>query len=240
MYHFAEDAVKAGIKNTERKYIVTGLSYNFRKQLEFDIEKEVSLINIITWNDYPEGHHLAPEVNHNDGFAVLLKYYKSKWNNEPLPDAGKDVLVAFYKKYSHTLTPSPFNIPVTEIEKAGSPVNWEDSIEVVSILKEKGQLLVNEMKKDVPAGFQTTRFPARAGAVIISLKRNDSLAETFSCPEWITDKPYRTDRLTYSYSNQSAAFYKSVFGNYPVISSIEYNKESADNKVSFYGKPVSP
>jgi hypothetical protein len=240
MYHFAEDAAKAGINNTERKYIVTGLSYNFRKQLEFGIEKDVPLMNIITWNDYPEGHHLAPEVNHNDGFTVLLKYYKSKWKKEVSPYADKDVIIAFYKKYDHSLSPSPYNIPVVEIEKRGVSINVEDSIDVITILKEKSQLSVNENTKEVAAGLQSTKFVAKPGVVTISVKRNNVLTEALTCPEWITDKPYRTDRLTYSFSNQYNSFYQTVFGNYPVINSVEYNKESTDNKVSFYGPVTTP
>ncbi|WP_315817887.1 hypothetical protein [Paraflavitalea speifideaquila] len=79
MFHYASEAVSAGIGKVERKYIATGLSWNFRKMLEFGIAEDVSIMNIITWNDYPEGHHLAPEINHNDGFSLLLKYYKSVW-----------------------------------------------------------------------------------------------------------------------------------------------------------------
>ena len=238
MYHFAGDAVKAGIGNTERKYIVTGLSYNFRKQLEFGIGKDVQLMNIITWNDYPEGHHLAPEINHNDGFSVLLRYYKSVWKNVSSPYAGKDVVVAYYKKYNHGITPSPFNIPVIEIEKGGVPAGWEDSIEVVTLVTAESQLLVNGNEKKVTTGFQSTKFPARPGAVVIVIKRNNAVVGELRCPEWITDKPYRTDRLTYSYSNQTDSFYQSLFGDRPVMSSEEYNPGSAGNKVSLYGKTL--
>src|SRR5260221_3115057 len=149
MYHNATDAVQAGIKNTERKYIITGLSYNFRKLFEFAIAKDVSLINVITWNDYPEGHHLAPEANHNDGFSILLNQYKSAWKKEASPYKDKDVIAAFYKKYRHDIQPSPFNYTVTEIEKAGVPVACEDSIEIITIIKEKGQLVYNNQTKIV-------------------------------------------------------------------------------------------
>jgi hypothetical protein len=102
MFHYADEAAKAGIRKTERKYIVTGLSYNFRKQLEFSVEQDVPLINIITWNDYPEGHHLAPEINHNDGFSILLNHYKDQWKKDPEVNGDKDVLVAFYKNINMT------------------------------------------------------------------------------------------------------------------------------------------
>lgn len=235
MFHFADEAVRAGIANTERKYIVTGLSYNFRKQLEFSIGKDVSIINIITWNDYPEGHHLAPEVNHNDGFSVLLNHYKSTWKQTPSPYAGKDVLIAFYKKYNHAVIPSPFAIPVTEIENRGVPITVEDSIEVVSIAREKSRIVVNNETREVEAGLRSTRFPAKTGAVNIVLERNNTVLETLNCPEWVTDKPYRTDRLTYSISNQCKTFYQTLFGNFPAAVSNEYNQDVPGNKIYLSG-----
>lgn len=240
MYHFVADAVKAGIKNTERKYIATGLSYNFRKQLEFGFGNDVPIMNIITWNDYPEGHHLAPEVNHNDGFSILLKYYKSRWKKEPSPYAGKDVLIAFYKKYNHSLSPYPFHIPVVEIEKSGMPISSEDSVEVVSILDKQAVLSFNKLYKEAGAGLQSTRFPATPGPVNIFLKRDNAMQATLECPEWITGEPYRTDRLTYTFSNESDSFFRSVSGGRIVLHSTEYDKTSPANKISYYGRPATP
>lgn len=236
MYHYAADAVKAGIGNTERKYIVTGLSYNFRKQLEFSIEKDVSLINIITWNDYPEGHHLAPEINHNDGFALLLQHYKSKWKQQVSPFSGKDVVIAFFKKYNHAINPSPFGFKVTEIEKAGVPIGVEDSVEIITIAKEKAVIRYNNMQAVVQPGLQSTRFAATPGPVEIIMERENKIVEKLTCPEWITDKPYRTDRLTYSFSNQLESNFKEIFGAMPLLYSREYNVGAPGNHIHFYKK----
>ncbi|MET0393165.1 MAG: endo-1,3-alpha-glucanase family glycosylhydrolase [Chitinophagaceae bacterium] len=231
MFHFAADAVKAGIENTERKYIVTGLSYNFRKQWEFAISQDVPLMNIITWNDYPEGHHLAPEINHNDGFSILLQQYKSSWKKETSPYEGKDVLIAFYKKYGHAVAPSPFNIPVVEIEKPGVPQAYEDAVDVVTILKEAADITVGGKTVRANAGLQLSRFPAAPGAVTVVLTRNNTVVETMVCPEWITGKPYRTDRLTYTFSNRSSLYYQQLFGDRAVIFSTEYNPGVAAKQI---------
>lgn len=222
MFHRAEDAVKAGKKLAERKYIVTGLSYNFRQQLQFAIDKNVSIINVITWNDYPEGHHLAPEVNHNDGFSILLKYYKGLWMNKPVYN-NEDVLIAFYKKYRHDIQPKPFNYPVVEIEKPGVSPALEDSLEIVSILKEDAVLFYKNETRQVKAGLQSTKFAATAGEVSIALERAGKVVERLVSPEWITEKPYRTDRLTYSFSNRTIPTYKEIFGDITLPFSQEYN-----------------
>jgi len=233
MFHYAEDAAKAGIKRTERKYIATGLSYNFRKQLEFSLTQDVPLINIITWNDYPEGHHLAPEINHNDGFSLLLNHYKTVWKKDREVQQ-KDILIAFYKKYKRGNMPSPFNIPVVEIEKTGIDLSREDSIEIVTILQNPGELDLNGIRKKVNAGLQSTRFGSSAGQVRVVLYRNDEPAETLICPEWITDKPYRTDRLTYSFSNQSQIWLQKIFGETTLPLSLEYNATAPDNHIRYY------
>ncbi|MDH7462745.1 endo-1,3-alpha-glucanase family glycosylhydrolase [Chitinophagaceae bacterium 26-R-25] len=225
MFHDVQDAVNAGMENVERKYVATGLSYNFRSLFEFGIKREASVINIITWNDYPEGHHIAPEINHNDGFAILLNYYKGVWKQQPFYK-DEDVIVSFFKKYKHDVTPKPFDIPVVSFEENGVSLASEDAIEVVTILKDKASLNVNGKILDVPAGFAVTRFPQNAGAVTAAIIRNGLEVKKFTTPEWITDKPYRSDRITYSYSSEFGKYYKSIFGDLPPIYSMEYNADS--------------
>lgn len=234
MFHYAADAAAAGISKTERKYIATGLSYNFRKQWEFGIEQDVPLFNIITWNDYPEGHHFAPEINHNDGFSILLNHYKSQWKKETPLVAEKEVIIAFYKKYHHDKKPSPFNIPVVEIEKRGIDLNIEDSVEVVTLLKENGAISMNGFSKSVPAGLQVTRFAAMPGVVQIALSRGNTIVKQLTCPEWITEYPYRTDRLTYSYSTESLNTLKKLFGTDVFPLSTEYNANATGNHLQYY------
>ena len=237
MFHFADEAAKAGIGKTERKYIVTGLSYNFRKQLEFGVQQDVPIMNIITWNDYPEGHHLAPEINHNDGFSILLNYYKGQWKKEQVAFGNQDIIIAFYKKYKHNSTPSPFDIPVVEIERPGISLATEDSIEIVTILPDAAEIVINDQKSLVARGLQSTRFPAKAGAVAVLLKRDNKEVAKLICPEWITDKPYRTDRITYSYSNQSEQSLKKLFGNISLPRSSEYNADASSNHIRYYKHP---
>ncbi|HEY4147784.1 MAG TPA: endo-1,3-alpha-glucanase family glycosylhydrolase [Chitinophagaceae bacterium] len=229
MYHQAADAVAAGIGGVERKYIATGLSLNFRKLLEFAISEDAPIINIITWNDYPEGHHLAPEANHNDGFAQLLLYYKQLWKKEnPLP-GSKEIAIAFFKKYRHDAEPSPYNIPVVAFQQETIPWAAEDSIEVVTLLRQPATLLLNGNSFQVAAGLVATRIPSRPGAITVQVNRNGHSILNLAPPEWITAKPYRTDRLTYAISSDYSRFHEDIFGNTPITSSHEYNHTAENN-----------
>ncbi len=223
MYHRAGEAVNAGIDNVERKYITTGLSYNFRKLFEFGIKQDVPIMNVITWNDYPEGHHLAPEINHNEGFSILLNYYKSQWKKQPSVYADRDVAIAFFKKYNHTIKPSPFYIPVKSFQKEVIPATWEDSIEVVTLLKNGGQLTVNGQTVKVGTGLVSTKLKARTGPVEITVLSDGKATVHFSTPEGITDHPYRADRLTYTYSSEFDRFYDNLFPGFKPEYSHEYN-----------------
>ena len=209
----AEGAAAAGVEKSERKYIVTGLSYNFRKLLEFGISKDAAIMNIITWNDYPEGHHLAPEINHNEGFSILLNYYKSLWKHEPSPYAGRDVAVVFFKKYKHATVPQPYNFRVVEIEK-GIDVRLEDSVEVITLLRKPSSLTVNDHTVHVSAGYSCTKFFQDSGAVHVSVISDNNTVLKFTTPGKISLHPYRTDLLTDSYSSEWENFYKPVF-RYP-------------------------
>ena len=225
MYHKVEDALKAGPDSVERKYLVTGLSYNFRKLLEFGIERNVPIINVITWNDYPEGHHLAPEVNHNEGFSILLNHHKSLWRNEPSPYADRDVAIVFFKKYKHTVKPHPYNLPVVNFQEGAVPESYEDSIEVVTLLPAKARLKINRHVCDVPAGLSTRKVASAAGPVAVAVIRQEKPTVHFITPEGITESPYRTDRLTYTFSSEFDAFYHDLFDGFQPIYSTEYNPD---------------
>lgn len=223
MYHKVADAVEAGITKVERKYITTGLSYNFRKLLEFGIRQDAALLNVITWNDYPEGHHLAPEINHNEGFSILLNYYKSVWKKEASPYSGRDVAIVFFKKYAHQVQPFPFNIPVVPFQKETIPASSEDVIEVVTLLPSAAILKVNGNIKTVKQGLSVTKFPMRVGPVSVELKRGEQTTVRFNTPEGITTKPYRSDRLSYSFSSEFERFYQDLYPGFKPIYSTEYN-----------------
>jgi len=224
MIHSAAEAVAAGTKGLERKYMITGLSETFREKLDFAVKNNEPLINIITWNDYPEGHHLAPEVNHNYGFSVLLNYYKSVWKGEESPYKDRDVAIAFFKKYKSDVKPSPFNIKVEILGKTAK-AEYEDSIEVVTILPKAGQLMVNGQTINVPAGLTVSRFRYQIGAVKVSILRDGLVTKGFITPEWITDKPIRTDRLTYSFDTEFDNFHKDIFGDKLPLYSTQYNED---------------
>ncbi len=216
----ATQAANIGCSGLERKCMKMGLSQTFSDLLNKGITQNTPLINIITWNDYPEGHHLAPEINHNFGFSVLLNYYKNLWINNTNPYSNRDVAIAFFKKYKSSVTPSPYNINVVNLGTTNT--NSEDSIEVVTILPTAAQLTVNGVTISVPSGLTATKFVSTAGSVTVTISRNSVVSKTFTTPEWITNSPLRSDRLTYSFDTEFSDYWNTIFGSNTPLYSTQY------------------
>jgi len=230
MYHTAHEAVNAGITHVERKYITTGLSYNFRKLFEFGIKQNAPIINVITWNDYPEGHHLAPEINHNEGFSILLNYYKSLWRGQPSPYADRDVAIVLFKKYNHNVKPYPYDIPVKAFQKETIKASSEDSTEVITLLKNTARLTVNGHAVSVAPGLMSTKFKSQTGPVRVAVVDNGKTTVKFTTPEGITDHPFRTDRITYTFSSEFGRFYNNLFDGFVPSYSHQYNPAFNESK----------
>ncbi|WP_315817886.1 hypothetical protein [Paraflavitalea speifideaquila] len=88
----------------------------------------------------------------------------------------------------------------------------EDSIEVVTILQDKAQLMINDKAIQVPAGFTVSRIAQQKGAVRVSIIRNGITLKKFVTPEQITNKPMRADRLTYSWSTETDHYRRAILG----------------------------
>ena len=230
MYHTAREAANAGIAHVERKYITTGLSYNFRKLFEVGIKQNAPIMNVITWNDYPEGHHLAPEINHNEGFSILLNYYKNLWKGLPSPYAGRDVAIVLFKKYNHNIKPYPYDIPVKSFQKETIKASWEDSTEVITLLKNAAQLTVNGQTVTVAPGLVSTKFKSHTGPVQVTVIGNGKTTVKFTTPEGITEHPFRADRITYTYSSEFNRFYNNLFDGFVPLYSHQYNPAFDESK----------
>ncbi len=218
-------AVEMGVDQLERHIQITGLTQTFCDKLQMAIDLDSPLINLTTWNDYPEGHHLAPEINHNFGFALLLKHYLEAWrgSNEALPG---DTVIVFFKKYRADVKPDPYGIKVRVMRAIGEP-EVEDGIEVITLLSEPGKLYVNDHEPcDVSAGMTITRYGMELGAVTAVVKRNGQAVASLTTPEWITEHPFRTDRLTYSFSSAFTHYYELIYGkDAPKHTSMQYAED---------------
>jgi hypothetical protein len=202
-------ALKIGLEGIERHYRVTNLAGTQIQLLERAIKHDVRIINYVTWNDFPEGHHLAPEVNHNFGFSLVLRYFKQQWKS-PGAKLEQDQAVVFYKKYRHDLQPK-YSVGL-QIKSENKNLASEDRIELVTLLREPASCYLNDRQLGlVRAGLQVHSIPSQPGPVRVRVVRGDEEVIRFQSPELISSAPYRTDRLTYSYSSVFQQEFEKLF-----------------------------
>lgn len=205
-----EDSLNLPAEQMERHYRVTSLAKTQIQLMQRAIEKDVDMINYVTWNDYPEGHHLAPEQARNFGPALLLRHFKKIWKTGK-EKIDRDVAIVFYKKYRSDVTPKyPIHL---EVDSVNRDLASEDRIELVTLLTEPAECFVNDKSLGmIAAGFQIGSIPSEPGEVTVRVERDGETIIEFTAPEEITDQPLRTDRLTYSYSSEFHREFDALFG----------------------------
>ncbi len=230
-FHYANNVKtlqQAGFNNLWRRTDALKLSREFRHNLESIIANDDKIISVTSWNDYPEGHNMAPDINHNFAFGVLLNYYKKKWH-APAYIPTEDIGLVFFKKYKHDVAPIYWNYTLK-----GATAE-HDFIEGVALLKGQAKLYLNGKYMGIAkAGLTEVRIPIMPGAVNFRAVRNGVEVFNFTAPEWITDKPYRTDRLTFAFSSKYDRLWKNMFGKRKQEYSHEYAKDK--DAVPFWKK----
>jgi len=203
------DALQAGTSGIERHYRVTNLSETQIGLLQRAVRHDVSIINYVTWNDFPEGHHLAPEVNHNFGPALLLRHFKRQWQSKT-PAVERDAAMVFFKKHPAGARPQ-FSVSL-KVKSENKDLAGEDRIELVTLLKSSARCFLNG--KDLgmaQPGLQIHSIPIKPGKVHVRVVRAGKRIIDFETPEAISNAPLRTDRLTYSYSSEFDREFQRLF-----------------------------
>ncbi|ANQ51618.1 hypothetical protein MY04_4276 [Flammeovirga sp. MY04] len=185
------------------------LSEGYRKLLELAIDNDADLIRIDSWNHYNNATHIAPEVHHGFGYGLLLKYYKNIWLNKG-EFLENELLLTAYKSYPSKCNKN-FDVEV-RFDDSYYPDATEDSIEVVSVLNEVGEVYVNGKRLGkAEKGLNTFRIPMTEGTVNVALKRYGKEVISYTTSKAITFSPQNVDGITYLYSNMDVECVNSLF-----------------------------
>jgi hypothetical protein len=216
MYHFLKEVQKLKTDEVERDYYYIGVTEVYLDYLNRIIETETPLISFITYNDYAEGHHIAPEVNHQFGFAVLFNHYKNIWQKHPEKN-NREFAVLAYKKYRHDVVPEPYHIEFRgkNNQKPFFEPESDNFIHIVTFLKKPATVFLNSNKiadTEGKGNIEVFKVPMLPGKVELRIDRKNETIIQLTGTEWITDKPFRTDRLTYCLSSECDHYYSEIFG----------------------------
>jgi hypothetical protein len=139
------------------------------------------LLNVATWNDFGEDHHITPQPPYGPqggkhpvwghiGYATVLKYYLDWWKAGKQPVLEKDSLVFLHMAQMAREGQPPF--PYADY----GPDKAEDVVHVTAILRAPGTVTVvsgrrEPVRFEAPAGVTHWRAPAAPGAQAFSLSR---------------------------------------------------------------------
>ena len=202
-------ALKIGPGGIERHYRVTNLAQTQLLLLRRAVRHNVRIINYVTWNDFPEGHHLAPEESHNFGPSLLLRHFKRRWKSGE-EKVERDEAIVFFKKYRHDAKPK--NPVALRIKSRNRDLAAEDRIELVTLLTAPAMCYLNNKSLGrVEKGLRVHSIPSEPGPVRVRVVRDGKQVIAFKTPRDISQAPLRTDRLTYSYSSAFDREYGKLF-----------------------------
>jgi len=207
-------------ENYGRMIIGAGLSSNLTWCWKQAIAAEAPMVSFGTWNDYEEGHHLAPEVNHNFGFGLMNAWHRAHWRGEAPERAER--LVVLHKRHALGAKARFDLFPPYYASWALSRADWEKSlltdeaVDLVAFAAAPGELRYRGKKvAEIPAGFTSTQVPMSPGEVRASLVRGGKTVAEVVSPEWITAEPYRYDRMTIVWESDHDALWRRIFPTEP-------------------------
>ena len=202
-------ALEIGVGGIERHYRVTNLAQTQLQLLRRAVRHDVRIINYVSWNDFPEGHHLAPEESHNFGPSLLLRHFKRRWKSGK-EQVERDEAIVFFKKHRHDAKPKH---PVAlRIKSRNRNLAAEDRIELVTLLTSPAMCYLNDKALGrVDKGLRVHSIPSEPGPVRVRVVRDGKQVISFKTPREISEAPLRTDRLTYSYSSAFDREYGKLF-----------------------------
>jgi glucan endo-1,3-alpha-glucosidase len=147
--------------------------------------KECRIINIATWNDFGEDHHITPFPPHGPiggkhpvwchvGYTTILKYYLDWWKTEKKPIIEDDSLSIFHLSQLAMEGDPPFPINSYKPDRA------LDLVYVTALLTEPATITVISGDKkpvhfDAPAGISHWRAPSAPGKQRFQLLRSKKI-----------------------------------------------------------------
>lgn len=133
---------------------------NLRLTWQAAIEGRANWVQIVTWNDYSEGAHIAPSMYHGDSYLMLCAYYGEWFRTGAQPAILKDRLYVTHRRHPHAAVPTiQRNADGTvrsPMKLRGGSSSPRDTLEVLAFLTSPAEL-------EIVSGTATTKVSAPGG-----------------------------------------------------------------------------
>ncbi len=173
----------------QKLFAEAGNTEMLRASWDKAIAQDADMVMLVTWNDYSEGGHFAPSVDHGDTFLDISRHYLDTFKSGRTAPIVTDAVHITHRIHPHDARPaypSPMRL------WSGYPTAPRDTVEVLTVLRSSATVSVTvggvRHSYTAPGGVSAKVFPlrtghstatvTRTGDVVASVRTKDPVAST--------------------------------------------------------------
>jgi hypothetical protein len=166
-----------------------------------------NFVQMITWNDYPEGTEFAPSSGSQFLFYDLSAYYIQWYKSGRPPPITRDAI--YYSHRTQIFDPAKILTPGDQPYKFGGETPVQNNVEMVALLTAPARLQIElngrRAERDVGAGLQVLSLPASPGRPVFRILRDgNTVVEKTS--DWTIDAHPTVSTADYFGGSSTRAF----------------------------------
>jgi hypothetical protein len=168
---------------------------NLRNTWQIARNTGAELVQLPTWNDYPEGTQIAPSQENGWSYLDMSAYYLAWYKTGTAPKVVRDTVYLTHRTQPHAALPTFAQTLLMKLRGGSSPAR--DTVEALTFLTAPGTVRVKvgtaSYSCEVSAGVDTCTVPLGAGGVSATVERNGTPVTQVVSPATVTRTPYVQD-----------------------------------------------
>ncbi len=168
---------------------------NLRNTWQIARSTGAELVQLPTWNDYPEGTQIAPSQENGWSYLDMSAYYLAWYKTGRAPQIVRDAVYLTHRTQPHAALPTFAQTLLMKLRGGSSPAR--DTVEALTFLTAPGTVRVkvgtSSYSCEVSAGVDTCTVPLGVGSVSATVERNGTPVTEVVSPATVTTTPYVQD-----------------------------------------------
>jgi hypothetical protein len=178
----------------EGRFFEAANTTNLRNSWEITRKGGSDWIQVVTWNDLPEGSGMLPSAKHGFSFLDINAYYLTWWKTGVKPAIKRDAIYLTHRGHKLSAT-TTFKQSIYMKRDGGTTPR--DTVEALTFSRAAGtvKIVVGSTTHScaVDAGVDTCTVPLGTGTVSAKLVRSGTVVSSLTSPTKVTSTPYVQD-----------------------------------------------